>query len=267
MTEEELLSEALRLTAAGNDADALPFWEQARDAASSVATKCTYLLNEARCLRVMGNYGQAEQRLEMTEAIDADHSFRLHVERARVDALYRKGQISEANSRTKEFLKEYASDLANSQYSDLAYEAKLSLGFGLINEKQFEEGIDVLSAVLPMAENNEDKRRIRYFCGLALHHLKRDDEAVREFNGVLESGEQDELSADAYYDVAMIYKSREEFTAAKQHLQAAERLQDKPTVPLRYLYTALAQVCNARHESEETRKYIRLAESLPKMKQ
>jgi tetratricopeptide (TPR) repeat protein len=266
MTEEELLSEALRLTAAGNDADALPFWQQARDAASSVATKCTYLLNEARCLRVMGNYGQAEQRLEMIEAIDADHSFRVHVERARVDELYRKGQITEANSRTKEFLKKHASELANSQLSDLAYEARLSLGFGLINEEKFEEGIDILSAILPLAEN-EDKRRIHYFCGLALHHLKRDDNAVREFKKVLESGEQDQLSADAHYDLAMIYKSREEFTAAKQHLQAAEGLQGKITVPLRYLYTALAQVCNARGETEETKKYIRLAESLPKMKQ
>lgn len=266
MTEEELLSEALRLTAAGNDADALAFWQQVRDAASSVATKCTYLLNEARCFRVLGNYDQAEQRLEMIEAIDADHSFRLHVERARVDTLYRQQQITQANSRTKQFLKEYASDLGNSQFLDVAYEAKLSLGFGLINEQKFEEGIDVLSAVVPMAEN-EDKRRIRCFCGLALHHLKRDDEAVREFRGVLESGERDQLSADAHYDLAMIYKSREEFAAAKQHLQAAEGLQNKLTVPLRYLYTALAQVCNVRHETEETRKYIRLAESLPKMKQ
>lgn len=266
MTEDQLVSEALQLVAAEDYAHALPLWEQARNTASETTHKCIYLLHEARCLRELKEFELAEQRLQMAEEIDRDKKLQLDLEHARVRQLYEREQYTEGNDRSVRLLEEHAEELAHPERAELRYEIKLGLGYGLVSGGEFEEGVKVLSALLPVAEK-EDKRRIHYFCGLALHHLKRDDNAIREFRSVLESGERDQLSADAHYDVAMIYKSREEFTAAKQHLQAAERLHDKLTVPLRYLYTALAQVCNARHESEETRKYIRLAESLPKMKQ
>lgn len=266
MTEDQLVSEALQLVAAEDYAHALPLWEKARNTASETTHKCIYLLHEARCLRELKEFGLAEQRLQMAEKIDREKKLQLDLEHARVRQLYDLERYKDANDRSKRLLNEHAQALAHPERAELRYEIKLGLGYGLVSGGEFEEGVKVLSEILRVAEN-EDKRRIHYFCGLALHHLKRDDNAVREFKKVLESGEQDQLSADAHYDLAMIYKSREEFTAAKQHLQKAEGLQDKLTVPLRYLYTALAQVCNARGEMEETKKYIRLAESLPKMKQ
>lgn len=265
MTEEQIVCEALKLIEVEDYIGALPLWEQATNTTDDHSSKCIYLLNQARCLRALGQYDAAEQRLRTVEKLDVDHRFHLHVQTARTDELYRRQRNTEANRRTRAFLTRNAAELTKPEFSDLAYEARLSLGFGLLNEGKLEEGLQQLSEILPRSEK-EDRRRIYYFSALAHNKLKQEDQAIMELKKVIDPQHPDELTADAHYVLGMIYMSRETFAWAKEHLQMAEELKDKLTTPLRHVHSALAHACLALGDVKQANMHARLAKALPTVK-
>jgi tetratricopeptide (TPR) repeat protein len=260
MTDEEVLCEALRLTNSKSYSKALPLWEILRKHSDDVLHQGTYILNECRCLRAMGEQEEAKKRLGILRSLDTGGQFRLHLESLLVEDLYVAGKFKEGNRKAMSLLKRYARELGESWRFDLSYELKLSLAQGLVSADEFAEGLEALNRVFPDADV-DDRRRIRYFRSLAYRHLKRNDEAILDLQEIIGSNIHDELTADAHYDVGMIYKSKEELARAKMHLQSAEQMKELLTIPVRNLYLALAWVCRSLNQIDEARRYVALADS------
>src|SRR5882724_405407 len=260
MTDDQVLEEALRLTDAGDFAPALTLWEKLKGRTVDIQSKCLILLNERRCLSGLGEHDRARDLLRMVEEIDTSGEFCLYVASGYIDNLPRPQKREEAIKLGREFLQRNAKQLADPQFKLLAVEAKLSLGCDLVNATKFEEGIAVLSEILPFADPTE-RRRILSFRATAFQHSHQDGAAIDDLNQIVQAEEHDQWTADAFYDLGMIYQSREAFAWAKQNLQKAESLKDLLTVPLKYLYVGLANTCLSLREREEARRYKKLAEA------
>lgn len=262
MNYEQILNEALRLTDAGDDALALPLWEKLRKGPCNTEEKCFLLLNERRCLSSLGNFELAETRLRMVEEIDTSAEFKLHVESARLDDLNRQNKTSEYIKRAKRFLEERGSELASPRFQILAYESKQALACALISSREFDEGLQIIAEILPTAEGVE-QRRLRYFRSLAYQHTSREEEAIAELKLVISPGDSDLWTADAHYDLGIIYQHRSLLGWAKYHLQSCEILKDVFSGSLRQLYDGLSYVCESLRESDEAKRYAKLARAAP----
>jgi tetratricopeptide (TPR) repeat protein len=260
MTDEEILCEAMRLTDSKSYSKALPLWETLRKRSDDVLQQGTYILNECRCLRAMGKREEARKRIRILRSLDTHGQFRLHLEFVLIDDLYVAGKFKEGNRKARSLLKRNAQELSEPRLFDLSYELRSSLAQGLVSAGEFAEGLEALNRVFSDADA-EDRRRIRYFRSLAYRHLTRNDEAIADLQEITATNIHDELTADAHYDVGMIYKSREEFARAKMHLQSAEQMKELLTIPVRNLYVALAWVCSSLNQIDEAKRYVALAGS------
>ena len=262
MDYEQIFNEALRFTDAGDDASALPLWEKLRNGPCNAEEKCVFLLNERRCLSTLGQFELAESRLKMVEAIDTSGEFTLQVEGARIDDLNRQRKVSEYIKRSKRFLEEHAGELTSPKFQILAYESKQGLASALINTREFEEGLKIISEILPTAERVE-QRRLRYFRSLAYQHTDREEKAIAELKSIISSEDSDTWTADAHYDLGIIYQRRSLLAWAKYHLQSCEILKDVFSGSLRQLYDGLSYVCESLREFDEAKRYTKLAKAAP----
>lgn len=260
MAHDEILNEALRLDEEGRYAEELKLWEQLSNLPDlDVESFCIYLLNQQKCYSALGQHQTAQQILDRVEKADTACQFRLYVEHARINALYAQNKLAEGNERSRKFLKENADLLTRPDYAFLVYEPKLGLVRGLIEAKEIDEGLQLLTELLTVAEES-DKREIHYYRGYAYHQLKQYDCAIDEFTQVLNANNQDSWAAAAHYFLAENYVSKSAFAWAKQHLQSAENLKDLLSFPVSYVYTFLSNVCFKLNELEEGRRYKKLAE-------
>ena len=257
---EQMMCEALRLIDLRRHVEALKLLEQLRANTCDVHSQCVYLLNERRCLSAMRDHHRARHRLLLVEQIDVAGEFRLETELGRISDLHAQEHYENANQHAKAVMERYATFLAQPENADLAWELKFSLARGLICLQKFEEGLKALPDPLQAAQP-EATRRCLYFRALACRHLKREGEAIDTYKQIVASCIPDQWVADAHYDLGMIYGSRRSFAWAKQHLQAADTMKDLLSVPLSYLYGALAITCRSLQELDEARKYARLAKS------
>jgi tetratricopeptide (TPR) repeat protein len=260
MNYEQIFDEALRLTEAGDNASALPLWEKLRNGPCNTEEKIVFLLYERQCLSELANYELAESRLQMVEALDSSCEFLLSVENARIDDLYRQKKGDEAIQRGRLLLQAHAKELATPELAGLAYKVKQGLGCGLINAGKFEEGLQIVSEILPTAESLE-QRRLRYFCALAYQNMNHNEEAIAELKLLLESDEPDQWTAEAHYDLGILYQHRNALAWAKYHLQKAEMLKSLFNGSLRQLYEGLSYVCESLREFDDAKRYASLAQS------
>jgi tetratricopeptide (TPR) repeat protein len=199
MAPDQILDEALRLTEAGKYAEAVKLWEQLRNLPDlDIESHCLFLLGEGRCRIALGQHEIAQQLLDSVEKIDTFHQFILEVEHARIGGLSTQRKFDEANKKSRRFLKENAEKLASPDFANLAYAQKLELARGLVQANEVPEGLQLLSELLPVAEE-QDKRDIHYFRGYAYQQLGQQDDALAEFKQVLALGNHDSWTAGAHY--------------------------------------------------------------------
>jgi tetratricopeptide (TPR) repeat protein len=127
----------------------------------------------------------------------------------------------------------------------------------LVNANEFAAGLQLLTELLPAAED-QHKSQIRYYRVVAYLHLKEEDAAIEDLKQILLLGGHDQWTANAHYNLGRIYENREAFAWAKQHLENAELLKDVITVPVWEVYISLSNVCFKLHEVEEGWKYRKL---------
>lgn len=263
MALDPILNEALRLDEAGRYAEALKLWEQLRNLPDlDIESHCIFLLNERKCRSALGQNEIARHLLDRVENIDTAHQFCLYVEHARIELLYEQNKFAEGNERSRKFLKENAKQLTRPDFAFLVYAQKLDLAYGLVQANEFAEGLQLLTELLPVAEE-QDKRDIHFYVGFACQQLKQEDAAVVKFQQVLALNDCDSWAASAHYYLAEIHVRKGAFAWAKQHLQSAENLKDFLTFPVSYVYASLSNVCFKLNELEEGRRYKQLAESEP----
>ena len=266
MSDAEIIEEAVRLMDSGDYRAALPLWEQLRSGAHDETSIGVYLLNECRCVSAIGDSRRAELCLDELRRIDQQGQFRFYIELIDIDQLHGRGEYDKANARAMMLLERHATDLADPRFVDVVCQLKYSLARGLVNAGKYEVGLEALSRLLPSAEER-DIRTIRYYRSLALHNLEKDGQAIEELFGVIDPKIEDQVTADAHYDLGMILKSQGAYTEAKNHLREAERLQHLLTVPVRDVYSALAWVYMDVNELEECKRYTKLANSVPRATQ
>jgi len=263
MAHDQVLNEALRLDATGRYGEAIKLWEQLRNLPDlDIESHCIFLLNERKCRSALGQHEIAQQLLDRVENIDTAHQFWLYVEHARIDVLYKQNKFAEGNERSRNFLKENAKQLTRPDYAFLVYEQKLGLARGLINTNELDEGLQLLTELLAVAEE-DDRQEIHYYRGYAYQQLRQYDSAIDAFKHVLNANNGDSWAAAAHYFLAEIYVSKHALAWAKQHLQNAEDLKDSLTFPVSYVYASLSNVCFKLNELEEGWRYKTLAESEP----
>ena len=261
MTHEEMLNEAIRLGDEDNYADALSLWKTLANLPGlDLENKCVFLLNQRRCYSALGQHERAEDTLRELERLDTSRHFWVEVELARFDELRSQGKFSEAHKKLVRFQKENADLLASARYADVVYEANLTTAYYLINQNQPAEGLQTLDKVMAVLEDN-DKREVLYYRGLAHYKLDQWDASLDEFKQILDCGSDDAWSADSHYVFGLVYEHKGAFAWAKQHLQRAENLKSLLRVPLTDVYIALSNVCARLGELEEAKSYRDLSTS------
>jgi len=262
------LRAALDLAAADKCKEALDSFERIRSRHVSADQAGAVLLNEAKCLQQLGRFAEADKRLKdarrllgQIKLIDQSVNFEIYLEFAEIFLIFTQGKRLQGIERGKAFLEKYEKDLRKDDYSDVNYELSLRIAFELVSAEQFEIGIQALLNFLPHAKD-EDHARILLFLGIAYEQLGDSDSASNEFHRVLQFPVPNDLVALAHYHLGALYLKKGAAAWAKQHFLEALNLRHAlANVPLRDVYTFLANTSGHLGQKEEREKYLELARS------
>ena len=262
------LRAALDLAAADKCKEALDSFERIRSRNISADQAGAVLLNEAKCLQELGRFADARERLKdarrllgQIKLIGQSVNFEIYLEFTEIFLIFAEGKRLQGIERGKAFLAKYEKDLRKDDYSDVNYELSLRIAFELVSAEQFESGVQALVSFLPYAKD-EDHARILLFLGIANEKLGNHDQAIDKFKRILQSSGPEDMVVQAHYHLGAIYWKSGAAAWAKQHfLEALNLRNDLANVPLRDLYTFLANASGHLGQEEEREKYLGLARS------
>jgi tetratricopeptide (TPR) repeat protein len=260
VTFELELQAALAFKEKGDNRGALRLFEKISRKNLGSPEQCVILLGETKCLQILGRFEEADQRLRSIERLDQEGKFEVYLESARIDLLFARGAFREAVERGNEFLKRFAAELDQPEYEHIAYNLNITICYALVNSDQFEQGIEALLRFLPSV-CEEDKPRFHLFLGIAYLESDETDRAEAEYKEVLRFEHAEDMVASAHYRLGAYFLATRALASAKQHFRAAENLKHAlpSEIPLRDLYTFLAETSDRLGEEDECRRYLQLA--------
>lgn len=260
MTFQAELEAALRAVDKGNNQEALHLFQQIDKESLQPYEQCVVLLNEKKCLELLGRFKEARGRLEAIQRVDQTGQFGAYLELGYIQLLFAEGKLHDAIERSRRFLLERAEELKQPEYEDVVYDLKFLIACHLVSAKQFSEAVTALLHFQPRARE-EDRPRLHLFLGIAYEQLGQPEKAEREFKQILGNERVPELVTDAYYRLGAICFRRGAYAWAKDYFLAVEgRNHALPAdLSLRDLYTFLANTCGYLGEEAERKKYLQLA--------
>jgi tetratricopeptide (TPR) repeat protein len=260
MTFESELQAALAFVDRGDNEGALRSFEKISRRNLSPYEECVILLNEKKCLELLGRFKEARTRLKAIERIDSSAQFHLYLELGYIHILFAEGKLREAIERGKAFLLKNDEELRQKEYEDVVYDLRLRIACDLLSSGQLAQAIAALQRFLPHSRE-DDQPRVHLFLGIAYEQLGQPENAESEFKQVLRWNRAQGLVADAHYHLGANYLKKGAPAWAKQHFLAAEDLKHAlpDNIPLRDLYTFLADSCGHLGEGEQRKHYLQLA--------
>ena len=262
MSFELELQTALDLFAAEKWKEALAAFEHARQLNIALSEEVFILLNEARCLEHLGRFGEARKRLKQIHQIDSSGQFQIDLEVGEILLYFAEDNPQQGIEQGKAFLLKYETELKDTEYDNVKYDLSFKIACELVSAGQFEAGVDALQRFSPNAKD-EDKPRIALFLGIAYEQLGKYDQAAEEFQRTLQFPLVEDLAAQAHYRLGALYWKKGAVAWAKHHFLAAQNLKHAlANVPLRDLYTYLANASGHLGEAEERKKYLELARKI-----
>jgi tetratricopeptide (TPR) repeat protein len=221
--------------------------------------ECAVLVNEAKCLSLLGRFSEARSCLECADRLNTDHTLQIYIEFVKVNVTLLEGRPS-ALAEGQAFLDRYREQLAQPEYADMLYDLTLRTACELVNLRRFEEGVESLVRFLPKAKE-EDKARVYLFVGIARDFLNRTEEAIADFNRVLQYDPPKDILARAHYHLGILYAKVGSLAWAKQHLEQAYEFRQALKMPLEDLYISLISVCEQIGDLQEAERFRALSKS------
>jgi tetratricopeptide (TPR) repeat protein len=262
MSFELELQTALDLFAADNWKEALAAFKHARALNKDLPQEVFILLNEARCLEYLGKFREANNHLKTVDRIDTSGQFRIDLGVGKILLSFAEGNPRQGIEQGKAFLLKYETELKDPEYDNVKYDLSLKIACELISTGQFEAGVDALQRFSPDAKD-EDKPRVTLFLGIAYEQLGKYDQAAEEFQRTLQFPLVEDVAAQAHYRLGALYWKKGAVAWAKHHFLEAQNLKHAlANVPLRDLYTYLANASGHLGEAEEREKYLELARKI-----
>jgi tetratricopeptide (TPR) repeat protein len=262
MLSELELQPALACIERGDNEAALRLFEMIDRRNLTAFEECLILVNEVKCLEVLGRFGEACSRMSYIESLNKDGQFDFFMESAYIDLLFAVGKNQEGIHRGTAFLAKYKEDLAQSQseYADIAYNIKLKVNCELVSSLQFLQGMEALRSFQSEARE-EDRARVSLFLAIAYEQLNMVESAVDELRTTLTLDPiDDDVLAMAHYRLGALYLKQDAAHQAKEQFLAAEALKHSLIgVPLSDLYKFLAAACGYLGEKNEQARYLELA--------
>jgi tetratricopeptide (TPR) repeat protein len=255
----EDLEKALRLIEAERFSEALPLLATAREIATSSFERCVIALNESKCFMLLGRFREARKMLDYVTNLDRDGSLRLYVEFASINLMYAEQKTAEALEKSRSFLGANQEQLQQEEYVDMVYDLRLRSACEAVTAGRFQSGIEDLRRFMNTARD-EDRSRIHLFLGIAFEQLANYKEAINEFEQVLHSPDQRDLTAEAHYRLGAVHFNVGAFAWARQHFTEAESSIDSlKNISASDLYTFLAQTHGHLGDEAERQRYIALS--------
>jgi tetratricopeptide (TPR) repeat protein len=255
----ENLEKALPLIEAEKYSEALALLAAAYTTSSGSFEQCVVMLNQSKCLMLLGRFREAQERLDSVSKRGVEGDMRLYVECARINLLYAEQKTGEALEKSRSFLAVNREVLQQEEYEDMVYDLRLRAAFGAVTSGRFDSGIKELNRFIKLAKE-EDQSRIHLFLGIAFGQLGKYKEAINEFELVLLSSGHEELIAEAHYRLGAIHFKVGAFAWAQQRFTEAESSIDSlKAVPIGDLYTFLAQTYGHLGNEEQRERYIAMA--------
>lgn len=253
------LQAALAFVDKGDNQEALRLFEKINRSNLGPYEQCIILLNEKKCLELLGRLDDAELRLRSVQQLDQSGQFRLFLEAGYIDLLFAKGEFRAFVKRGNAFLARYKEELKKPEYENVRYGLNMNVPCALVNSGQFESAILGLQSFLPHARE-EDCPQVHLFLGIAYEQLGQPDNAVSEFETVLRLKPPKDEAGEAHYRLGAHHLKANAPALAKKYFLAAECLKDAlPSIPLRDLYIFLANTCGQLGEEDERQKYLHIA--------
>ena len=254
-----LLNEARCLREMGEFKQALGRYRELKENHNiSGSDRCLCLLCEAKTLQEMKRFRDARGRLGELRRLDSVGEFAVETELVEINILFDEDKLEQAIKSSESFLTRRREELSGSEYSGRAYKLELKIACELVNAGHYKRGLEAIQQLLSRAAK-ADLALLYLYMGVAYEDTGESGRAIASYKGVLSNTENADLLARAHYHLGAHYYKNGATAWAKQHLLEAERIGLPLDISPRELYKFLAAACAHVGEFEEYQKYARLA--------
>lgn len=256
----ERLEHAMALRESGHVEEALEELAALTDLTTDPEEKASLLLNEARCYRLLGRLGEAEERLSSTRRIAPQTQLLLYLREEEAILHWDKGEPNKAIKILDRLHANYRQLLLTPEHRDLYERVQSSRGMLLTELTRYREAKRLLDECLSFDSPLIDKVRVLYDLGLCSLKLGKTGEAKERFHEVLRSGDQANCTAMAmaHFYLGTIHFAEAAYAKALMEFEACLAYREgAPAKP--YLYKWLAVTARALRMTEDAERYERLA--------
>jgi len=227
--------------------------------------KAGALINEHKCYCQIQCFDEAQTvMLEIRKLPVKDRYVRMVIDIGDAIMMTLTGRINEGELLFEKILRLNRDDLQSTDSRHLFELIQQRRGFALTDLTRYAEALPILEEAAAFPNTSvEDMQLVWFYLGICQAALSENKLAKAAFLRAVAFGLRNATEAEAHYRLAVVYFMDKAYAQAKHHLEMALDLPDEAlSSQLRkFIYQQMSRTCHYLGESEEEKKYLKLAQA------